>query len=307
MRFALAFLLLCSSAFGQITGPSTVKQGERVVLKVELPEGARVAWLAESGADVVKFNGNWAYAWGTAGRTNNYQAVVVPADENAEPVVWKHTVTIDGKPVPPGPVTTLKQLAGDKAQALGTLYAGLAKQVQNSSTAAKFRAAHDSLLKLQGLTGHGATAEIDKRLAVVLVDPLDHARLRTTLEAFVAELGNLPPPEPDPDPDPSPAPIPVAGLHVLIVEETDDRLNVPAGQLAVLQTTQIGEAVRAAGGQFRQYDDDPDIADPTWKAARARPRTAIPWIIVSNAEKGGAEVPLPASIEETLALIRRFQ
>lgn len=101
----------------------------------------------------------------------------------------------------------------------------------------------------------------------------------------------------------TPAPIDVPGLHVLIVEETDDRSTIDKGQLAVLQTTQVKQEVAAAGGQFRQYDDDNAPAAEPWKTAMSRPRQSTPWLIVSNPGKGGFEGPLPASIDESLKII----
>lgn len=106
----------------------------------------------------------------------------------------------------------------------------------------------------------------------------------------------------------TPAPIDVPGLHVLIVEEKSERAAVPAGQQSVLKSSLISQhVINEKKAQFRQYDDDPSIADEPWKSAMARPRTSLPWIIVSNPGKGGFEGPLPGSIDETLALIGRFE
>jgi hypothetical protein len=213
-----------------------------------------------------------------------------------------HTFTISGAippdpgPDPPIPVKTLAQLAGDKAAPLGQMYAVLLESLgKDITTVEQFPIFEREALAANGLTGHGATAEIARRLS----PPKKIEDLRAALTLVIAELGK------PPTPPPGPAPIPVAGLHVLIVEETDDRGRIPQGQLAVLQTTQIQELVKSKNGQFRQYDDDPEITDPIWKAARNRPRTALPWIIVSNGSSG-VEQPLPATIEETLALIGRF-
>jgi cell division septation protein DedD len=116
-----------------------------------------------------------------------------------------------------------------------------------------------------------------------------------------------PQPDPEPEPQPQPAPIPAAGLHVLILEETDDRGRIDKGQLGVLQTVNVAAYVRGKQGQFRQYDAGVKIGDPLWESARNRPRASLPWIIVSNGAKGGYEGPLPKSIDEALALIRRFE
>lgn len=106
----------------------------------------------------------------------------------------------------------------------------------------------------------------------------------------------------------TPAPIDVPGLHVLIVEEKEDRATVPAGQQSVLKSSLISQhVINEKKAEFRQYDDDPTITEEPWKSAMARPRNSLPWIIVSNPGKGGFEGPLPGSIDETLALIGRFE
>lgn len=103
-----------------------------------------------------------------------------------------------------------------------------------------------------------------------------------------------------------PAPIPAAGLHVLIVEGTEDRNSIDKGQLAVLQTTIIKQEVAGAAGQYRMYDsENPPEAEP-WKTAMARPRQSTPWLIVSNPGKGGFEGPVPGgenAIEDTLKIV----
>jgi hypothetical protein len=101
----------------------------------------------------------------------------------------------------------------------------------------------------------------------------------------------------------TPAPIDVPGLHVLIVEETDDRDTIDKGQLSVLQSTLVRQEVAAAGGQFRQYDATHTPEAEPWKTAMARPRQSTPWLIVSNPGKGGFEGPLPASIDATKQII----
>ena len=106
---------------------------------------------------------------------------------------------------------------------------------------------------------------------------------------------------------PDPAPIPVPGLHVLIVEETANRGSLPLDQLAILQSTQIRDHVRAAGGNYRQFDEDQqmDEAPQVWQDAMKLPRDSVPWWIVSNGETGVSE-PLPLTIEDAMTTVRRF-
>lgn len=104
----------------------------------------------------------------------------------------------------------------------------------------------------------------------------------------------------------TPAPIDVPGLHVLIVEESGDRNTVDKGQLSVLQTTLVKQEVVASGGEYRMYDaNEPPVEEP-WRTAMERPRTSLPWLIVSNPGKGGFEGPVPAgdgAIDATLKII----
>lgn len=122
-----------------------------------------------------------------------------------------------------------------------------------------------------------------------------------------------PGPGPGPKPDPTPpAPIPMEGFRVLIVTETADKLT--AAQTGII----FGEKVRGylrektakgPGGtpEFRVFDKDVDATGEAkhWQDALRRPRTALPWLIISNGNHG-YEGPLPASVDETLTLLKKF-
>jgi hypothetical protein len=120
------------------------------------------------------------------------------------------------------------------------------------------------------------------------------------------------PPVPVP---PSPAPIPAAGLRVLIVYESSEIGKLPAKQVSILTSVPFRtflDANCAAGPdgktkEWRLYDKDVDLTNeaPLWKTAMARPRTAIPWLIVSNGTTG-FEGPLPATVDETQKLIQKY-
>ncbi len=294
-RFLAILPLLVAQAGAQtLVVPPTTPPGTPIVAKIEgLPDGARVAWKTSTGAGVVNVGKGRAHLWASGSHT--VSAVVAMADPNAELIWLDAPFAVDGAPQPPPAPKTLAELAGADAAAIAGQLAALGRVLQPAD--AKFfpAALASSLAPWEKNAAHGP---ILKRLGSLT----EHAAIQAEIGRVVAELGGGPAPVP-----PSPAPIPAAGLHVLIVEETDDRGRIPAGQLASLTTTKIQAAVEAAGGQFRQYDDDPAISDPLWSAARARPRTALPWIIVSHGAKGGVEQPLPASIDDTLALIRRFE
>ncbi len=112
------------------------------------------------------------------------------------------------------------------------------------------------------------------------------------------------PPKPDPIP-PSPPPIPAAGLHVLVVYET----SVANDVLKIVQSKDVFDYLnaRCAPDGVRYYDKDAklDNAAQKWKDAMARPRTSIPWIIISN-NSGGFEGPLPKTKDELLTLLKKY-
>lgn len=101
------------------------------------------------------------------------------------------------------------------------------------------------------------------------------------------------------------APISEPGLHVLILEETSDRSKLPAGQLDVLTSTKIRQAVDEAEGRLLILDVSSDLSllDQLWQEAAAREHGDLPWWIVSNG-KTGVEQPLPSSVEEALSTIQ---
>lgn len=137
----------------------------------------------------------------------------------------------------------------------------------------------------------------------------------------IGEAPPVPPKPPGPDPEPKPptpdpAPIPVAGLRVLIVEETAERSKLPANQAIILGSTVVRSYLNAkcAKGpdgktpEYRLLDKDVSMTAESkhWQDAMARPRTSLPWLIISNPGVGGYEGPLPGTVDETLALLKKF-
>lgn len=127
------------------------------------------------------------------------------------------------------------------------------------------------------------------------------------------------PPEPVPpkpvDPPSPPAPIPVAGLRVLIVYESADLPKMPPAQAAIIfgqqvRTWLLANCVVGPDGKTREvrmWDKDTATTGESklWQDAFARPRQSVPWLIVSNG-KTGFEGPLPANVDDFLALVKRY-
>ena len=135
-------------------------------------------------------------------------------------------------------------------------------------------------------------------------------------------VGNAPPPGPNPPgptppgpgPDPfNPPPIPGDGLRVLIVYESGDTL--PVGQHSILYGKTVRDYLNATcpvgpdgkTREWRIYDKDVDTTGESklWQDALKRPHPSIPWIVISNG-KTGFEGPLPATVDATLELLKKY-
>lgn len=105
----------------------------------------------------------------------------------------------------------------------------------------------------------------------------------------------------------APAPIDAPGLNVLIVEETEARHTLPFAQVVAMGSVEWKEYVKAKSGEWRQYDSEADLKndDAKWRQAFARPRTSLPWLVVSNG-KTGSEGPLPANLDALLSEIKKY-
>lgn len=155
---------------------------------------------------------------------------------------------------------------------------------------------------------------------------------RTTIETarVTVVVGEPPPPVPPvppgpvpPGPNPPippvppvpPAPIPTAGFRVLIVEDASARNKLAPTQLAVLFDKNVRDYLRAkcvkgpdgVTGEWRIWDQGADASaeGKLWQEAMKRPRQAVPWIIISDG-KTGFEGPLPTTVDETLALLKKY-
>jgi hypothetical protein len=123
------------------------------------------------------------------------------------------------------------------------------------------------------------------------------------------------PPGPNPPQPPGPAPIPLPGLRVLVIYESADLSKLPPAQTAVLYSKSLRDLLNAkcAAGpdgktkEWRIYDADVDTSGDveTWKAAMARPRKSLPWVVISNGA-AGYEGPLPATVDEMTKLVEKY-
>ena len=129
-----------------------------------------------------------------------------------------------------------------------------------------------------------------------------------------------PPPPPPPPPDPTQAPFPSPGLAVVILREGQETGLLPPSQSAIFTSSKVlqwlaGNTVRLGDGAgFRVWDDDLKQADlrfsdPIMAAAyplvKEQSNGRLPWIAISTG-KGGFSGPLPATVDETLALLKKY-
>lgn len=140
--------------------------------------------------------------------------------------------------------------------------------------------------------------------------------IRRTLDVDAGE-GPRPPPGPGPDPGPKPpGPKPVKELRVLIVEESGDRMKLPAAQQDII----LGEEMRVfldektvlgpdgKTHEWRIWDKDTPLTSerPVWKTLMGKARTSVPWIVLADGEVPVFEGPLPANTADTKALIQKY-
>ena len=107
-----------------------------------------------------------------------------------------------------------------------------------------------------------------------------------------------------PGPKPNPPPFPTDALSVLIVEETAERGNLPAGQREILSSTPFREWCQRVGAELKIWDQDADLTNVAekWTAAMSVPRQSVPWLIVADSDSGFSG-PLPANVDATKEVI----
>lgn len=129
-------------------------------------------------------------------------------------------------------------------------------------------------------------------------------------------VGNPVPPTPPTPPEP-PSPFPMAGLRVMVLEETADRRSLPPQQLSILDSTLIRDYLKEkclleeGVPAFRFFDvsDVPEGQSENWKVAfsrvKATPGFKVPWLVVAKG-KSAYSGPLPNNVEETLSILKRY-
>jgi len=124
-----------------------------------------------------------------------------------------------------------------------------------------------------------------------------------------------PPTPPDPPvPPPSPAPIPVDGFRVLIIFDDEKTIpKLPEKQQQIIYSLNVREYLDKACAksqdgtpEYRMFPVKVQGAEKVWADAMARPRTSLPWMVVSNG-KTGWEGPLPGDVAAAMEIFKKHE
>lgn len=143
---------------------------------------------------------------------------------------------------------------------------------------------------------------------------------RTTIAAVgdSPEPGPGPQPGPEPQPQPTPgAPIPLPGVRVLFLVESADATKIPPGQQSAMYSKMVRDwldtnCAKSADGHPERLWVDPDgpwaAGMEHWEKASKRPRSGLPWVIISNGTKGiGFEGAIPDGAARMVELLEKYR
>lgn len=188
--------------------------------------------------------------------------------------------------------------------------AGIIWRVSPAKDVSKATSSQKSRLEFVAPPGTYTVDLLAVRLSATGETQIDEAQTTVT-------IGEPAPPVPPvpPVPPPSPAPIPLPGLRALFIYESAELAKMPASQQLVLTSQLVRDYLnsKCAVGpdnrtkEWRFYDKDTDLSadGKAWQDAMKRPRTQVPWLIVSNG-KEGYEGPLPENEAKTLELLKKY-
>ena len=151
-------------------------------------------------------------------------------------------------------------------------------------------------------------------------------RRRVTTYVTIGDVDPEPSPDPAPPtppaPPPSEAPFRSPGFAVLIVREASEAGKLPASQRAIFSSGAVHQycadkCVQLSDGQkfYRIWDDDYSDAQVANVPAELREAyqgtkelwdANTPWIGINDGKGGGYAGPLPATVDEMLALLKKY-
>lgn len=329
MRTVVAFLLLCATALSDgpsIVGPKSVKVGQPpwVVLAVDGAEaGAVTRWSGAIGPGLVGMESKDGIAVSTAvpGRYA-FRCIVQTPKDGIDPIVVLDTVlVVEGDGVVPVPdvvptvdwqarLTAAVKAAPDKhagfAKVAG-VYGLVADQIKGGLLTSQ-----DQVTKMTTLLCSAASPEwaaidasiVQPHLKTLTLKLSDYEPLWRQIQAAIkAGLTDIPPPDV--------VPVPTTTLHVLIVEESDERGTLPASQVSIFTSTDLRKWLTESKAQWRIFDQNvpqEQLAD-VWKSGLKKVSESglqLPVVLVSNGSKGTIE-KLPKSVADLTALLEKYR
>ena len=114
---------------------------------------------------------------------------------------------------------------------------------------------------------------------------------------------------PFPDPHVPVVPVPSTGFKVLIVEDAGRRDRLLPDQVDIFTSATFRQSLNEYQAELRIWNQAVDVeneSDAGFKSMLLQPRTELPWLIISG-KAPGFSGPLPKSLDETLATIKRFK
>lgn len=215
-----------------------------------------------------------------------------------------------GEPPPPKPLAEL--VTPEQRSPLADAYLRLAQMAFSFRSSEHFWANHDALLESDpfrpfNLKGHGATERVKATLAPLL-NPVDIEKLGVALREISAAFGEPPKPEPVQPPGPG-TPVTFDGFHVVFVHESGAQERMAVYNLTAAKALDAyldSHCTNGAHG-WRVWDQNAvlDNAPPHFKEMMALPRSVSPALVVA-AGKQAAVLPLPASPEDAVAILKRW-
>lgn len=333
MKHAAALLLLCSSIFADgpliVGSPSLrVKVGNPPLVHLtvkDAPEGSVTTWAGDIGGTGVAVETKTGLSVATVPGAHSFRCILQTPKDGLDPLTILDVVVVveksDGTvPIPPPPPVVddfptklTKAVAASPKESheglgrVAKLYETVADQIKGGllKTPEAVTTFTDSLAPVASPAWSKIKADVvDPHLKTLsLKTASDYEPLWRQIAAAVkAGLTDTPPPVVvDP-------PLPVQSLHVLVVEEMDDRSRLPASQVNIFTSTNLRKWFVENNAQWRMFDDDVDQSklEAKWRDALSRPRASLPWATVSNGRTGW-EGPLPTTETEFIQILERHK
>jgi hypothetical protein len=115
------------------------------------------------------------------------------------------------------------------------------------------------------------------------------------------------PPTPTPPTPPTPTPTPASKVYALFIYDAQKVSTYPKEQAGIVTGESIQAYIKSKGGDYRCLSDGQDVSkEPdSFKVWYARPRTSLPWCIISNG-KDLYEGPWDPTADAMLERLKKY-